>query len=45
MYEREDFPLPFLALFSTPFIQMTEAVVEPRGENLIPTLPSSRAGL
>jgi formate dehydrogenase len=34
MYEREDFPLPFLALFSTPFIQMTEAVVEPRGEAL-----------
>jgi anaerobic selenocysteine-containing dehydrogenase len=32
MYEREDFPLPFLALFSKPFIQMTEAVVEPRGE-------------
>ena len=32
MYEREDFPLPFLALFSTPFIQMTDAVVEPRGE-------------
>jgi anaerobic selenocysteine-containing dehydrogenase len=32
MYEREDFPLPFLALFSTPFMQMTEAVVEPRGE-------------
>ena len=32
MYEREDFPLPFLALFSTPFIQMTEAVTEPRGE-------------
>ena len=31
MYEREDFPLPFLALFTTPFIQMTEAVVEPRG--------------
>ena len=31
-YEREDFPLPFLALFSTPFIQMTDAVVEPRGE-------------
>ena len=30
--EREDFPLPFLALFSTPFIQMTEPVVEPRGE-------------
>ena len=32
MYEREDFPLPFLSLFSTPFIQMTETVVEPRGE-------------
>ena len=32
MYEREDFPLPFLSLFTTPFIQMTEAVVEPRGE-------------
>jgi len=32
MYEREDFPLPFLALFNKPFIQMTEAVVEPRGE-------------
>jgi anaerobic selenocysteine-containing dehydrogenase len=32
MYEREDFPLPFLALFSTPFIQMTEAVVDPAGE-------------
>jgi anaerobic selenocysteine-containing dehydrogenase len=31
-YEREDFPLPFLALFTTPFIQMSEAVVEPRGE-------------
>lgn len=30
--EREDFPLPFLSLFTTPFIQMTEAVVEPRGE-------------
>jgi formate dehydrogenase len=30
--EREDFPLPFLALFTTPFIQMTEAVVAPRGE-------------
>ena len=30
LYEREDFPLPFLALFTTPFIQMTEAVVEPR---------------
>ena len=32
MYEREDFPLPFLALFSTPFVQWTEPVVEPRGE-------------
>ncbi len=32
MYEREDLPLPFLALFNTPFIQMTEPVVEPRGE-------------
>ncbi len=32
MYEREDFPLPFLALFSKPFIQMTEPVVAPRGE-------------
>ena len=32
MYEREDFPLPFLALFTTPFVQMTEPVVEPRGE-------------
>jgi formate dehydrogenase len=31
-YEREDFPLPFLALFTTPFIQMSEPVVEPRGE-------------
>ena len=30
--EREDFPLPFLSLFTTPFIQMTEPVVEPRGE-------------
>jgi anaerobic selenocysteine-containing dehydrogenase len=30
--EREDFPLPFLGLFTTPFIQATEAVVEPRGE-------------
>ncbi len=30
--EREDVPLPFLSLFTTPFIQMTEAVVEPRGE-------------
>ena len=30
--EREDFPLPFLSLFTTPFIQMTEPVVEPYGE-------------
>jgi anaerobic selenocysteine-containing dehydrogenase len=30
--EREDLPLPFLSLFTTPFIQMTEAVVEPAGE-------------
>jgi anaerobic selenocysteine-containing dehydrogenase len=30
--EREDYPLPFLSLFTTPFIQGTEAVVEPRGE-------------
>jgi formate dehydrogenase len=30
--EREDFPLPFLGLFTKPFIQMTEAVVEPAGE-------------
>jgi anaerobic selenocysteine-containing dehydrogenase len=32
MYEREDFPLPFLSLFTTPFINMTDAVVEPAGE-------------
>jgi anaerobic selenocysteine-containing dehydrogenase len=32
MYEREDFPLPFLALFTKPFVQMTEPVVDPRGE-------------
>jgi anaerobic selenocysteine-containing dehydrogenase len=30
--EREDFPLPFLSLFTTPFIQMTEPVIEPAGE-------------
>ena len=30
--EREDFPLPFLGLYTTPFIQMTEAVVTPYGE-------------
>jgi anaerobic selenocysteine-containing dehydrogenase len=32
MYEREDFPLPFMALFTTPFRQATEKVVEPAGE-------------
>jgi formate dehydrogenase len=31
-YEREDFPLPFLSLYTTPFIQMSEPVVKPRGE-------------
>jgi anaerobic selenocysteine-containing dehydrogenase len=31
-YEREDFPLPFLSLYTTPFIQMSEPVVEARGE-------------
>lgn len=30
--EREDIPLPFVSLFTTPFINMTEAVVEPAGE-------------
>ena len=30
--EREDFPLPFLALYNTPFVQWTEPVVEPAGE-------------
>jgi anaerobic selenocysteine-containing dehydrogenase len=30
--EREDFPLPFLTLHTTPFVQMTESVVEPYGE-------------
>ena len=32
MYEREDFPLPFLQLFTTPYINMTDAVLEPAGE-------------
>ncbi|MFN8159440.1 MAG: molybdopterin-dependent oxidoreductase [Solirubrobacterales bacterium] len=32
MYEREDLPLPFLGLFTKPFITFTEAVVEPSGE-------------
>lgn len=31
-YERDDVPLAFLALFTTPFIQTTDAVVEPAGE-------------
>ena len=30
--EREDFPLPFLPLFTTPFVQWTDPVVEPAGE-------------
>ncbi len=30
--EREDFPLPFLTLHTTPFVQMSEPVVEPYGE-------------
>jgi anaerobic selenocysteine-containing dehydrogenase len=30
--EREDFPLPFLALHTTPFVQWTEPVVAPAGE-------------
>ncbi len=30
--EREDVPLPFLPLFTKPYINMTEAVVEPAGE-------------
>jgi formate dehydrogenase len=30
--EREDFPLPFLTLHLTPYVQWTEPVVEPRGE-------------
>jgi formate dehydrogenase len=30
--EREDYPLPFLALYTTPFIQSTDPVVEPVGE-------------
>ena len=32
MYEREDFPLPFLGLFTTPYVNMTDAVLEPAGE-------------
>jgi anaerobic selenocysteine-containing dehydrogenase len=30
--EREDIPLAFLGLYTTPFVQWTEPVVEPRGE-------------
>jgi formate dehydrogenase len=30
--ERDDIPLAFLSFMSTPFIQWTDAVVEPRGE-------------
>jgi anaerobic selenocysteine-containing dehydrogenase len=30
--ERDDFPLPFLPLFTTPFVQWTDPVVEPAGE-------------
>ena len=30
MYEREDFLLPFQALFTTPFKQATEAVIPPQ---------------
>jgi formate dehydrogenase len=31
-YEREDLPLAFLGFFSTPFIQFSDAVVDPPGE-------------
>ncbi len=30
--EREDAPIPFLGLFTKPFVQFTEAVLEPYGE-------------
>ena len=30
--EREDIPLAFLGLYTTPFVQWTDPVVEPRGE-------------
>ena len=30
--EREDLPIAFLGLYTTPFVQWTEPVVEPRGE-------------
>jgi anaerobic selenocysteine-containing dehydrogenase len=32
MYERDDFPIAFQTLFTTPFRQATRAVVPPRGE-------------
>ena len=32
LLEREDFPSAFLAFSTTPFVQMTDAVVAPRGE-------------
>jgi formate dehydrogenase len=31
--EREDLPIAFLGLYTTPFVQWTEPVVEPRGES------------
>jgi anaerobic selenocysteine-containing dehydrogenase len=31
-YEREDVPLAFMGFFTTPFVQVTEAVVDPPGE-------------
>ncbi len=30
--ERDDLPLPFLGFYTTPFVQYTDAVLEPRGE-------------
>ena len=32
MYEREDLPVALLSFFSTPFVQATDAVVDPPGE-------------
>jgi formate dehydrogenase len=32
MYERDDFPLPFMAFHVPPFIHWTDAVLEPAGE-------------
>jgi anaerobic selenocysteine-containing dehydrogenase len=31
-YEREDLPIAFMGFFTTPFVQFTEAVVDPPGE-------------